>query len=157
KTGESTWDDQTVMLADGNRLMTLRQEFPADTIRVWNLNDGKDVQTLPLPVRRRGHDIWHSNALSPDGRYCAVSMPTQIRVFEIPTAKELWTLPNAEHAKGTLIAFAGNNTLITVDQKSVVQLWQAATGKLLREYTLDAKVGTLALSTDGKRLATLAN
>src|SRR5207249_928806 len=82
-TGESTWDDQAVLLADGKRLMTLRQEFPADTIRVWSLADGKEVETIPLPVRRGGHDVWHRNALAPDGRLRALSMPKQIRVFEI--------------------------------------------------------------------------
>jgi RNA polymerase sigma factor (sigma-70 family) len=155
RTGESTWDDQSVLLADGKRLMTLRQEFPADTIRVWSLADGKEVATVPLPVRRGGHDVWHRNALSPDGRYCAVSMPKQIRVFEIATAKELWTLPNAEFEKGTLVTFAGNDKLVTADHNSVVQLRDAATGKIVRELNVGSKVGVLATTIDGARLATL--
>jgi RNA polymerase sigma factor (sigma-70 family) len=156
-TGESTWDDQTVLLADGTRLMTLRQEFPADTIRVWSLADGKEVQTTPLPVRRGGYDVWHRNALSPDGRLCAVSMPKQIRIFDTATAKELWNLPNSESEKGTLITFAGNDKLVTADHNNFVQLREAASGKLVREFNIASKVGALATTTDGTRLATLAH
>ena len=135
--------------------MTLRQEDTTDTIRVWNLIDGKEVETIPLPVRRGGADVWHHNALSLDGHFCAISMPKQIRVFEIATAKELWSIPNSELEKGTLVAFAGNDKLVTADHKNVVQLWKVATGKLVRQFNLGSKAGVLAATIDGTRLATL--
>src|SRR5262249_377493 len=66
-----SWDDQTVLSADGKTLTLFNQENPGDTIRVWDLVQGKETRVLKLPVRRSEFSVFRCNALSPDGKLCA--------------------------------------------------------------------------------------
>src|SRR5262249_48091405 len=70
-TPKPSFDDQTVLLADGNTLITLNQDNAGDTVRVWDLAEKRQTRNLTLPVRRSVSSVGHRNAFSPDGKLCA--------------------------------------------------------------------------------------
>jgi RNA polymerase sigma factor (sigma-70 family) len=146
---------KAALSADGRLLTLLSQESSVDTVRTWDLAQGKEVSTVPLPVRRGGFDVWHQNAISPDGQLCAITLPKQIRVFDSANGKELFTLPNEDGDKGRAVVFAGNDRLVTADKKHLVQVWDARTGRPIREFAHGSPADILAASADGARLVTL--
>jgi RNA polymerase sigma factor (sigma-70 family) len=149
-----SFDDQTVLSLDGKTLTFLNQEDDGDTVRVRDLAQGKEVRVVPLPVRRKGWSVNVRNALSPDGRLCAVHTPEAVRVFDAVTARELCRLPQ-KGDEVRRVLFAGNDRLVTADNKGLVNVWVARTGKALRRFTLEARVEFYAISADGRRLAVL--
>ncbi|MBI1917943.1 MAG: sigma-70 family RNA polymerase sigma factor [Planctomycetes bacterium] len=153
-TGELSPDDQTVLSADGKTLTLLNQENGNDTVRVWDLDGGKEVRVLKLPVRRNEWSVFRCNALSRDGRLCAIHTPKNIQVFDAITGKELWRLPNGGDTV-RMVIFAGNDRLVTSDKKRVITMREARTGKVVRQFDHGAPAEILAASPDGSRLATL--
>jgi RNA polymerase sigma factor (sigma-70 family) len=156
--GEFSFDDPAALSADGKFLTVLSQAAPKDSARVWDLAQGKEVNATTFPVLRRVSGIYWRNALSPDGQLCAINTPKQIHVFEVPTGKELFTIPNNEWDKSLVEGFAGSDRLVTADMQGLIQVRDARSGKLLHEFNQGVPVDRLALvtSADGSRLATYA-
>jgi RNA polymerase sigma factor (sigma-70 family) len=154
-TAEPSFDDQTVLTAEGTALLSLEQDgFDHDTVRVWDLGRMKEVRAVPLPVRRREISVDRRNAVSPDGRLGAVHSPDDVRVFDLATAQELYRLPKGRDQVRAVV-FAGNDLLVTADKKQLVEVWEARTGKPVRQFAHGSPVEVLAASADGRRLATL--
>jgi RNA polymerase sigma factor (sigma-70 family) len=161
-TAKPSFDDQTALSPDGKTLISLNQNVD-DTLRVWDLAQGKEVRTVTLPVRRNKQSVYRRNALSRDGRLCAlhtppkripIQVPGQIRVFDISTDNELYQLPiNGDEVR--TVIFAGNDHLVTADKKQMIRVWEARTGKPVRQFAHGSPVEVLASSPDGRRLATL--
>jgi RNA polymerase sigma factor (sigma-70 family) len=153
-TAEASWDDQTALTPDGKTLISLHQEFPSDRLRVWDLARGKEVRSVPLPVRRREQSIYRRNALSRDGRLCAIHMPREICVLEVATLRELYRLPDKADLVRTVI-FAGPDRLVTVEKNHRISVREARTGNVVRQFTHGSRTYLLTASADGSRLATL--
>jgi RNA polymerase sigma factor (sigma-70 family) len=164
-TAKPSFDDQTALTPNGRTLVRLNQENEADTLRFFDLAAGKEVRTVPLPLRRLEIATYRRNALSPDGRLCAIHAQESVRVFDTATAKELYRLPFAggavrfpEHDKARGVAFAGPNLLVTSDnQQPVLQVWEARTGKAVRQFAPGGPVQVLTGSPDGRLVAALAH
>jgi RNA polymerase sigma factor (sigma-70 family) len=149
-----SFDDQTILSADGKTLTFLGQEFESDTVRVWDLAQAKEVRVAHVGGRRNEISVFRRNALSPDGKLCALHQPKQIRVFDIATAQELYALPNAD-VQVRAVTFAGSERLVTADKKQVVRVYEAQTGKLIRQFAHGAPAEILSASADGRLLASL--
>jgi RNA polymerase sigma factor (sigma-70 family) len=153
-TAKPSFDDQTALAPDGKTMIFLNQENDSDAVRVWDLAQGKEVRVVPLPVRRNELSVYRRNALSCDGRLCAVHTPRQIQMFDIATAKELYKLPN-EGDEIRAVIFAGPDRVVTADKKQVIRVWEARTGQPVRQFAHGSPVEVLAASADSRRLATL--
>jgi RNA polymerase sigma factor (sigma-70 family) len=145
--------DVQALMPDGKTLVALNQGSH-DTLHFWDLAQGKEVRVLKLPRRRAVQSVYLRNALAPDGRLCAVNNREDVRVFDVATAKELCKLPGKVEGARTVL-FAGNDRLVTADKKGAVSVWEARTGKLVRRFALGAPAERLAVSPDGRRLASL--
>jgi RNA polymerase sigma factor (sigma-70 family) len=152
--GEPVWEEQIVLSADGTTLISLGQEPRGDTLRFWNFTQQQELNRAELPGHRRVTSIDIRNALSPDGRLALINKPEQVHVFEVETAKPLWTLPQTEANQQAAI-FAGNDLAVIVDQKHAIEIREAATGESVRTFKQEAPAEVLAASPDGKWLATL--
>jgi WD40 repeat protein len=150
----SSWDDQTILAPDGKTLISLGQEFPGDALRIWDLTRRKEERTAQLPVRRNEVSVYRRNALSIDGKLAVVHTPANVHVFDIETAKELCKLPK-EGNEIRAAAFTGTDRVVTADKKQTIEMWDARTGKPVRQFAHGAPVEVLAASADGRRLATL--
>ncbi len=105
-------------------------------------------------MRRGELSVFRRDALSPDGKLCAINLPTEMRIFDLTTGKDLYKL--AKVGKDVrAVVFADSARLVTADNKQIIDVWDAQTGKSVRRFTHDAPVGFLAASPDGRCLAAL--
>src|SRR5262249_32607716 len=148
------FDDQAVLSPDGTTMTFLSQAFNADTLRVWDLVGGKETGMLALPVRRNEISVFRRNALSPDGSLCAIHMRQAGQVFDPGPGKELFRLPNPNDTVRAVV-FAGTDYLVTTDKEQKVAVWEARTGKPIRQFAHGSPAEVLAASPDGRLLATL--
>jgi WD40 repeat protein len=148
-----SFDDQTCLAPDGKTLLSLNQGWE-DSIRVWDIGQRKEVTLVKIPLHRGLQSVNLRNAISSDGKLCALNMEKDIRVLEFPSAKELWKLPFEKSTERPL-TFAGPDLLVTAEKKHDISIREARTGKLVRQFKQEVPVEVLVASPDGKRLATL--
>src|SRR5262249_9464732 len=134
--------DQLTLSPDGKTIIFLNQEDRNDIVRVWDLEQGKEVREVPLPVRRNQWSVNRQNALSRDGRLGVIHTHKEIRVFDLTTAKELYKLPKGGDEVQAAI-FAGNERIVTVDKKQVIDVWEARTGKPVRQFADGSPVANI--------------
>jgi RNA polymerase sigma factor (sigma-70 family) len=153
-TAETSFDDQTFLAADGKTLTSLNQGWD-DTLRVWDISQGKETRSMNIPLRRSLQSVYLRNAVSPDGKLCALNMEKEVRVLESASAREVWKKPFERNDEGRPLTFAGPDILVTADKQENIYVWQARSGELVRQFKHGAPVQVLAATSDGKRLATL--
>jgi RNA polymerase sigma factor (sigma-70 family) len=145
----------TVTLPDSRTLVSLNEEGGGDFVRWWDLSRRAEVRTLKLPVRRRVFSSYHRNALSADGRLAAIHVhtPAELRVFDLQGGDELYKFPDGGK-NIRAVAFAGKHHLVTADAGAMIEVRDARTGKLSHRFPHGTPVDFLAVSADGRRLAT---
>jgi RNA polymerase sigma factor (sigma-70 family) len=156
RTAKAYFEFPSIFLEDGKTLMCLHEGIGENVITVWDLAAKKEIYTKKLPVRRTVSSVNHQDSLSPDGKLCVVHVhtPAQVQGFEVKTGKNLYQL--AKGAKTFLaVAFAGNDRIVSADEKNRIEVWEARTGKLIRGFTHDTPIRFLLASPDGRWLATL--
>jgi RNA polymerase sigma factor (sigma-70 family) len=147
-------DDQAHLMPDGKTVVLLAQDSPSDTLSVWDLTRGKEVRSVKLPVRREGLSLTRGNALSPNGRLCALHTLEGVQIFEVATGKELYRLPMKGREVQSVV-FGGNDRLVTADKKGTLDVWEARTGKAVRRFAQGTPAVVPVSSADGALLATL--
>jgi WD40 repeat protein len=76
-------------------------------------------------------------AFSPDGKTLVSGGDVGLRAWDVATGKDLGWFPTAAPATSARFAPDGK-TILTIDNSGSMRLWQAGTGKLLRETKLDS-------------------
>ena len=121
------------------------------TIRLWPA-----AAPDPHVVFRNGSGWVGTMAFSPDGRRIATAHNGSIRVWEPQTGEELWctTAPRGLLGRIALAYSSDGAMLVASGPDGAINLWNAETGKLLRElaHTPSPAVNA-ALSPDGSLLA----
>src|SRR5262245_9878040 len=153
--GKPTHDDQTALSPDGKTLTMLSQDWN-DTIRLIDIEQRKEIRTVNLPLRRNEQSVERLNALSPDGNLCALHTPKGIRIYDITVSKELYQLPNSDQIRA--VTFAGADRLVTAGKKNQhIDVWDARSGKPVRQLDNGAPAEVLTASADGRLLAVLSH
>jgi len=101
-----------------------------ETVRLWNLNWGREVRTL------KGNTNWvYAVAISPDGQTLASgSKDNIVKVWNLKTGKQIRTLkglPGLIIINSVAIS-PDNQTLATGSYDKTVKLWNLKTGQLIR-------------------------
>jgi tRNA A-37 threonylcarbamoyl transferase component Bud32/sugar lactone lactonase YvrE len=142
------WDmvASLALSGDGKRLYSGGSD---GTIKVWDLEAGKEARTL------RGHTGGVSSlALSADGRrLCSGSDDQTIKVWDLEAGKEARTLPGHWDMVASLALSGDGKRLYSGSDDQTIKVWDLEAGK--ETLTLRGQTGpvyTLALSGDGKRL-----
>jgi RNA polymerase sigma factor (sigma-70 family) len=145
----------TVTLPDSRTLVSLSEEGTGDVVRWWDLSKRTEIRTLKLPIRRRVFSAYHNNALSSDGTLAAIHVhtPAELRVFDLKEGGELHKFPDGGKDIRA-VAFAGKDRLVTADVRGMIEVRDARTGKLSHRFPHGTPVDFLAVSADGRRLAT---
>jgi RNA polymerase sigma factor (sigma-70 family) len=149
------FDLRSALSPDGKTMVFLNQAHSGDILQVWDMIQRKAVHLATLPVKRDQMSPSHRNALAPDGRLFAMNLPDAISIHDVATARELWSLPSGGRDEIRAIAFAGPDRFVTADKKQVIRIWEARTGKPVRQFAHGEPVEVLFASPDGRRLATL--
>jgi WD40 repeat protein len=139
---------------DGKKLASVHGRD--QIVKVWEAESGKLLLTLK-------HDQWvNSLAFSPDGSRLATSDGTStnyygkgsVRLWDAATGKPLRVIQAETRRSVHDLAFGPDGKfMVGVDEKSVVTVLDAQTGKELRWFQHTRYRGVMALSPDGRRVA----
>lgn len=172
ETGRARRHEKSELSEDGRTIAVLDDfegpEAFAFSVRFFDLETGKQVREVPLPVYQSEWSVFREDVLSPGASLCALfwndfeiqngqpkMMHRGVRVFETRgNGKELYTIPNGDDQIRAII-FAGKERLVTADKQRNVKVLEAMTGKVIREFNHGKPVEVLAASKDGRFLATM--
>ncbi|MEX2214027.1 MAG: c-type cytochrome domain-containing protein [Phycisphaeraceae bacterium] len=120
----------------------------------------------PLPA---GLNPVYAISMTDDGQYIAAGRANQVFIYHVPTKSLVTRLTDPALVKSGIYKQAGNahrdlvqalqfspdNTLLASAGYRIVKLWRKPANVKLGDITTGEQVRTMALSTDGKRLAAL--
>lgn len=122
-------------------------------IRLYNATSRKELANFDL---EGGEPAFACVRFSPDGKQIAVGVSDgTVRLLAADLSKQLRVLEiSAEKDKVQALAYAAKADLLAAATTTRVRLFEASTGKQLREWgKADLRASTVALSPDGKLLA----
>jgi WD40 repeat protein/serine/threonine protein kinase len=154
--GARSWSIETRAVAfanavayrpDGKRLAVGSQD---GSIRIWEPESGRLVQLL------LGRTAILSLAWSPDGRVLATGITANklpVQLWEAETGRFLRSLESPTEQEIPALSWSsdGRSVLAYTLHARTCLAWDAANGKLLRQFPTDA--GSVCFSPDGKRFA----
>jgi WD40 repeat protein len=121
-----------------------------NTIKLWDVKTGKELQTLT------GHSYSVTSvAFSSDGSTLASGSDDEtIKLWDVNTGKELHTLTGHSYS-ATSVAFSSDgSTVASGSDDETIKLWDVKTGKELHTLTGHSySVNSVALPSDGSTLA----
>jgi WD40 repeat protein len=131
------------------------------TVHRWRVSTGEELSSFSLNVGDF-FSFW-SAAISPDGRMAATSNHNGlVQVWEMATGKLLQTIRHEEKL-GYFLAFSEDSRYLALcgssgnmpSEKLAVELWDPASGKMVRKHPLPQQTGanSVAFTGAGKRLA----
>jgi len=137
-------DGQTLVSSSGDR-----------TIKIWNLNTGKQLRTL------EGHEnSVNCLAISPDGQTLATgSSDKTIIIWHLHTGKQVhklgnWLAPAHLGSIDSLAIAPDGQTLISGSRDHTIKLWNLSTGKQIRKLSQDSwGAYSVAITPDGQAIA----
>jgi RNA polymerase sigma factor (sigma-70 family) len=134
---------------DGNTIIT--GSWPGPALRQWDVSTGKELRQIPT-----GDKLTSVLAFAPDGKtVAAVTGQTLIRLWDVATWQEIRQLVGETHWINALVFLPDGKTLVSGGgNTSTLRWWDVGTGREIRQKKADG-FQELALSRDGKRLATL--
>jgi RNA polymerase sigma factor (sigma-70 family) len=141
---------------DGTKLACAGQD---DSIRVWDLANGKELVNLHLEVKEDGHPpSVRDVTFSPDLRLVAYGGwgASSIRLRDLSTGKVWKSIHRGGVGWPVNVAFSpdGRTLLETSEGGRKMFLWEVATGQLRRSLSLSSfPHWDVAFSPDGRRIA----
>ncbi|MEH2425326.1 MAG: hypothetical protein V7K48_31815 [Nostoc sp.] len=120
------------------------------TIKLWNLETGKEIRTLT------GHDNnVRSVSFSPDSKTLASGSDDKtIKLWNLETGKEIRTLTGHDNWVSSVSFSPDGKTLASGSADATIKLWNLETGKEIHTLTgHDNSVFSVSFSPDGKTLA----
>jgi WD40 repeat protein len=152
--------DSLLFSADGKQLLG-RSSYDG-SVAIWDSTSGKELKSLgkatPAPGVRRAvrltnpYGVGTGLAITPDGKKLISGEGNLIRVIDIESGKDLH--PSAGHRSALLGMSYGSEgkQITTCSGDGTFLTWDAATGKLLRQYLPPLGTYSVRLSPDGKQV-----
>ncbi|MEU8540991.1 DNA-binding protein [Streptomyces sp. NPDC048717] len=136
------------LTGDGRELVSASR----DHVRVWDLRTHRLTHTYPGPGERLSGP--EQDVISPDGRTIALSGLESVTLWDIRTGRQTGHL---RAMTPMFVAFSGDGRSLAVQAESEIQVWDVPSHRLrLRVPTEEEELPALAISADGRRLATCA-
>jgi uncharacterized protein (TIGR03067 family) len=117
---------------------------PGTTVRLWDTVTGKETGAL------RGHDSEVRVAVfSRDGKRLFTATTTEVRIWEVPTGKQLQRIPAGPQRGCDRLTLSGDEKWFVSDPEtepkiapdgrfvvSTIRLWEVGTGKEVRRFAI---------------------
>jgi WD40 repeat protein len=120
-------------------------------------NRGKIQLVDPLSGRSQGtldsRTFGGGLAVSADGRTLATTAGSGVRLWDLPSRKELTAVYEAHESDPSQIIVSPAGFLVSVGDDNTVRVWDPATGEHKRKFIVDGWVRAIGLSPDGSLLA----
>jgi WD40 repeat protein len=114
-------------------------------IQILDAESGRPQGTLP--------NTSGTMAVSPDSRHLAVSQGRGLRFWDLRSRQALSAKDEAHWHAPSHILISPRGLVVTASDDNTARIWDAATGKQRRMFSLDNWVRAIGLSLDGKVLA----
>jgi WD40 repeat protein len=135
------------LFSPGNRIVVSGAQD--NTVMLWDADGGQLLRTLETG------DTVEALAVSPDGRFFLTGGNDRtLKLWDVTIGQELRTFSGHENTV-TAVEFSPDGRLVVSagsDRKT--RLWDVATGQEIRAWKEDAGLHALAMSGDGRLLAT---
>jgi RNA polymerase sigma factor (sigma-70 family) len=149
--GHTSNIESVSLSADGKKLASVCR--PDHTIRLWDVATGKEQHKIEL-----NQDWPCAAALSPDSKTVVSGgfRDGALRMWDTTTGKVVREMPTPHQPVWTVAVSPDGKVLAAAGMSPSVTLYDAATGKLLREINVLARlhwIARVAFSPDGRALA----
>jgi WD40 repeat protein len=132
------------------------------SIRIWDFAAGKEVGTIGgTPRAASQFDLLENRqtgdcklAALPDGKTLLNVGGNLIRVIDLKSGSDSSSAAGHGSPIQAMRYSEGGKTIMTYGGEGTIFLWDAATGKQLKDYRLSPAVGAYTLSQDGKLVDT---
>ena len=125
-------------------------------VRIWDVTNPTNLPKVPtLEVADAHGSGVHAIAVSPDGKFAASAAGREVFIWELPSGKKLYALPQEHRDTVTSLAFTPQTLLVTASKDGSVKIWKMGGAKAAVTKTIDHRSGsldTLGVSPDGSRL-----
>ncbi len=125
-------------------------------IRIWDVSNRERLPETPKAEPEDAHtSAVQAVAISPNGRFCASAAGRDVFVWELATAKKLYTMALDHRDSVTSVSFTPQNTLVTASKDGTIKVWKLGTERAAVVRTLDHRTGAidvLGVSRDGARV-----
>ena len=116
---------------DGKSINSIDGDIGRNTLKIWDINTGKEIETIPLSQP----SVVYS--LSKDSKYVVTANPVkndEINLLDAITGNKIKTFQNRERNVTNNITLSRNNRYAaSIYENGLVKIWDASSGKLLRE------------------------
>ncbi len=136
-------------LAFSRDRITLASGSDDKTIKIWNLNNKKEIRTL------KGHlDFVYSVAISPDGQIIVSgSRDKTIKIWNLQTGQLINTLYGHKDFVDSVAITPDGQTIATGSYDHTIKLWNLKTLQLIRTFEgHSAQVLSVAISPDNQTI-----
>jgi WD40 repeat protein len=118
------------------------------TFKLWDAETGQELSTVSPNA-----ETIYSIEFSPNGeRLATFTGSNAVKIWDIKTLKEVWSTPGRNSLTVPLVSFSPDGKRIVAGEDYKARLFDAATGKELREIQMPDGVSAAKYSLDGKTL-----
>ena len=136
---------------DPDAKVIVSSSWGENNIHVWEVDKSEQAGVL------QGHTgVVGMMVYSPDGKTLISGGDTTIRLWDVDTGAVRKILRGHQHGVEALALSPDGKTLISGGFDNTARIWDLATGKLLSTLNHDDPVLSVAISPDGKSVATAA-
>ncbi|MBP3961010.1 efflux RND transporter periplasmic adaptor subunit [Gemmata sp. G18] len=125
-------------------------------IRIWDVTNHDRLPTSPKTEPEDAHSSpVQAISVNHDGRFFATAAGRDVFVWDLATAKKLYSLPLEHRDSVTSVNFTPQNTLVTASKDGTIKVWKLGTERAAVVRTLDHRAGAidvLGVSRDGARV-----